>query len=127
MRKSRWTVGWTARKKLEQRKREIVKKLRKIDEITDLPQDLLMAGKKCGAKSCRKLSRDETTSLLPEHQTNAVMGGMWRQELQEIEQRRNDLLQPEHQTNAEVVAEVEEFTRQAAALSKENGQVGKEK
>ena len=49
--------------KLDQRKRELVKQMQKIDEITDLPQDLVHERKK-----------------------------MWRQELLEIEQIRNKLL-----------------------------------
>ena len=70
------------KKKLDQRKRETVKQMRRIDDVTDLSQDFV----------------DERKD-------------MWRQELQQIEQRRNDLT-PEHQKNAEVVAEAAEFARQ---------------
>ena len=62
-----------SKKKLEQQKREIVKQMRKVDEITDLPQDLF----------------DERQE-------------MWRQNLQEIEQRRNDLLLQLSQKPAEI-------------------------
>ena len=56
-----------SKKKKDQRKREIVKQLRKIDESTDLPQELVGQRKE-----------------------------MWRQEMHDIEQRRIDL-SPEHQ------------------------------
>ena len=68
-------------KKLDQRKKELPTQLRDIEKFTDVPQEV-----------------------------GDVLSEKWQQELQDIVQRRNDLL-PEHQ-HTEEVAKVAEFTRQ---------------
>ena len=74
-----------SKKKLDQLKRE-VEQLRTVDEFTDLPPQFFAEQKQ-----------------------------KWRQELQDIEQRRNDLSLPKASENQEVVAEAAEFTGQKSA------------
>ena len=50
---------------------------------------------------------------------------MWRQELQDIEQRSSDLYL-KHQNMQKVVAEAAEFARENTAVSNESGQLGQE-
>ena len=73
-----------SKKKLDQRKREIVKQLRKIDEVQELPQDTV----------------DEQKVV-------------WRQQLKHIEQRRNDLL-PEHEKLQKLSLKLQSFAGQIA-------------
>ena len=83
-----------SKKKLDQRKKEFEKQLRKIDAFPDMPQSVVFGPKE-----------------------------KWQEELQDIEQRRNDLL-PGASEDAEKIAKAAKLARQKEAMPEGYGQVG---